>query len=132
MKGNSFAKAGVALLGGILALNGVVMMVAAEPWYRAIAASTGPFNAHFVRDIGAAYLAAAIALLWGMQRPAHRGPLAAIAGIFLGLHALTHLLEAATGVTSLGHVLEDFPGVHLPALVVIYLAAASLRRPAEA
>jgi hypothetical protein len=67
-----------------------------------------------------------------MQRPAHRGPLAAVAGIFLGLHALTHLLEAATGVTSLGHVLEDFPGVHLPALVVIYLAAASLRRPAEA
>jgi hypothetical protein len=132
MKANQFAKAGVALLGAGLAVNGAVMMLAAEPWYRAIAAETGPFNAHFVRDIGAAYLASAIALLWGMQRPAYRGPLAAVAGIFLGLHALTHLIEAASGVTSPAHVLEDFPGVHLPALVICWLAFASLRRPAEA
>ena len=132
MNGNRFAKAGVAFLGAGLALNGAVMMLAAEPWYEFVAKTTGPFNAHFVRDIGAAYLASGIALLWGMRRPAHRGPLAAIAGIFLGLHALTHLFEAASGVTSLGHVIEDFPGVHLPALVVCWLAAASLRRPVEA
>jgi hypothetical protein len=132
MNGNRFAKAGVALLGAGLALNGAIMMLAAEPWYEVVAKGTGPFNAHFVRDIGAAYLASAIALLWGVQRPAQRGPLAAIAGVFLGLHALTHLFEAASGVTSLGHVLEDFPGVHLPALVVCWLAAASLRRPVEA
>ena len=132
MNGNTFARAGVALLGAGLAVNGAIMMLAAEPWYEVVAKGTGPFNAHFVRDIGAAYLAAAIALLWGVRRPAHRGPLAAIAGVFLGLHALTHLVEAASGVTSLGHVLEDFPGVHLPALVVCWLAAASLRRPVEA
>ena len=132
MNGNRFAKAGVALLGAGLALNGAIMMLAAEPWYEVVAKGTGPFNAHFVRDIGAAYLASAVALLWGVQRPAHRGPLAAIAGVFLGLHALTHLFEAASGVTSLGHVLEDFPGVHLPALIVCWLAAASLRRPVEA
>lgn len=84
-----------------------------------------------MRDIGAAYLAAGAALLWGMKRPAHRGPLAAVAGIFLALHALMHLFEAASGVTSLGHVLEDFPGVHLPALVVCWLAVASLRRPVQ-
>jgi hypothetical protein len=132
MKGNTFARAGVALLGAGLAVNGVIMMFAAEPWYEVVAKGTGPFNAHFVRDIGAAYLASGIAIVWGMRSPAHRGPLAAIAGVFLGLHALTHLVEAASGVTSLGHVLEDFPGVHLPALVVCWLAAASLRRPVEA
>ena len=132
MNGNTFARAGVALLGAGLAVNGVIMMLAAEPWYEVVAKGTGPFNAHFVRDIGAAYLASGIAIVWGMWSRAHRGPLAAIAGVFLGLHALTHLLEAASGVTSLGHVLEDLPGVHLPALVVCWLAVASLRRPVEA
>ena len=101
MNGNTFARAGVALLGAGLAVNGVIMMHVAEPWYEVVAKGTGPFNAHFVRDIGAAYLASGIAIVWGMWSRAHRGPLAAIAGVFLGLHALTHLLEAASGVTSL-------------------------------
>ena len=116
-------------LGGIV--NGLFMLFTSEAWFTAIAAYTGPFNVHLVRDIGAAYLTSGVALLWGARRPALRGPLGAVAGVFLGLHALTHVFEAASGVTSLGHLLEDLPGVHLPALLVCWLAVASLRRPAE-
>jgi len=133
MNGNGrVAGAILASIGAGACLNGVWMLLDAERWFGLIAASTGPFNVHLVRDIGAAYLTSGVALLWGARRPALRGPLGAVAGIFLGLHALTHVFEAASGVTSLGHLLEDLPGVHLPALLVCWLAVASLRRPAEA
>ena len=111
--------------------NGLFMLLDAERWYGLVAAGTGPFNVHFVRDIGAAYLTAGVALVWAARRPALRGPLAATAALFLGLHALTHVFEVATGVTSPGHLLEDLPGVHLPALLIGWLAVASLRRPPE-
>jgi hypothetical protein len=132
MNGNGRA-AGVILtvLGVGACLNGLWMLLDAARWFGLVAASTGPSNVHLVRDVGAAYLTSGVALLWAARRPPLRGPLAAVAGVFLGLHALTHVLEAASGVTSPGHLLEDLPGVHLPALLVTWLAVASLRRPAE-
>lgn len=126
-----FARGVLLALGVGSLLNGGWMLLDAARWFGLIASDTGPLNLHLVRDVGAAYAAAGAALVWGALRPALRGPLAAMAAVFLGLHALTHLYEAASGVTSLGHVLEDFPGVHLPALLVVWLAVASLRRPAE-
>jgi hypothetical protein len=118
-------------IGAGAVVNGVWMLLDASRWFAAIASRTGELNVHLVRDVGAAYLTAGVALLWAARRPALRGPLAAIAGLFLGLHAATHLFEAASGVIPPSHVLEDFPGVHLPALLVIGLAVAALRRPAE-
>lgn len=119
------------VLGAGAALNGVWMLLDAARWFGLIAARTGPSNLHLVRDVGAAYLASGVALLWAARRPALRGPLAAVAGVFLGLHALTHVLEVAGGSSSPVHLLEDLPGVHLPALLVCWLAVAALRRPLE-
>ena len=47
--------------------NGVVMMAAPYPWYLAVPGviQTGAFNDHFVRDIGAAYLACGAGTLLG-------------------------------------------------------------------
>ena len=41
-------------LGLVQALNGVLMLLAPEAWYHAVPTvpGTGPFNPHFVRDIG--------------------------------------------------------------------------------
>lgn len=119
------------VLGAGAALNGVWMLLDAARWFGLIAARSGPSNVHLVRDVGAAYLTSGVALLWAAWRPALRGPLVAVAAVFLGLHALTHLLEAASGTTSPAHLLEDLPGVHLPALLVVWLAVAALRRPLE-
>jgi hypothetical protein len=118
------------LLGAGNVANGAVMLLAAAPWFARIASDTGPFNGHLVRDVGAAYIAAGVALLFAAVRPAARGPLTAAAGAFLGLHAGTHLVELFSGHSHGSLLLEVF-GVHLPALVVVILAAASLRRPAE-
>src|SRR5258708_29034726 len=51
-------------LGVALAANGVFMLAGPNAWYAAVpgVVETGPFNPHFVRDIGAAYLACGGAL----------------------------------------------------------------------
>lgn len=55
--------------------------------------------------------------------------LAAVAAVFLGIHALVHVVESATGALPPGSWLADLPGVHLPALVVAGLALSALRAP---
>ncbi len=49
-----------------LAANGLVMLGVPAAWYAAVpgVAATGPFNAHFIRDIGIAYLLCGAALTW--------------------------------------------------------------------
>jgi hypothetical protein len=54
------------VLGIGLAVNGLAMLAVPASWYDAVpgVAETGPFNPHFVRDIGAAYLVAGLAVMW--------------------------------------------------------------------
>jgi len=44
--------------------NGLMMLVAGPLWYQSVpgATETGPFNPHFVKDIGAAFLVSGVAL----------------------------------------------------------------------
>ncbi|MBA3812509.1 MAG: hypothetical protein H0X27_12870, partial [Caulobacteraceae bacterium] len=87
-----------------------------------------PFNPHFVMDIGAAYLVAAGGLAWRASRPgAGQGALAA-ACAFLGLHALIHLFDAATGRHAAADLTRDFVGVFVPALIAAWVAWPSRRR----
>ena len=51
-----------ALLGVLNAANGVYMVIAPRTWFAGAASATGPFNAHFVTDIGFAFLAAGCGL----------------------------------------------------------------------
>jgi hypothetical protein len=119
----------LALLGAGFLGNGLWMLADAGPWFARIASETGAFNGHLVRDVGAAYAAAGVALVWGAARPELRGPLAAVAAVFLGIHALVHVVEAATGALPAGSWVADLPGVHLPALLVAGLALQALRAP---
>ena len=120
----------LAILGVVFLGNGIWMLADAPGWFARIASATGPFNGHFVRDVGAAYTAAAVALLWGARRPELRGPLAAVAAVFLGIHALVHVVESMAGALPAGSLLDDLPGVHLPALIVAGVALHALRAPA--
>lgn len=116
------------ILAGLLALiltgNGLVMLLAGAWWYGAVpgVTETGPYNPHFVQDIGAVYLVtgAAMALL------AARGPAwiaAAQAGAaFLVLHALIHLKDALGGHHLGGDLIRDAAGVYLLPLLSIWAA----------
>ena len=120
----------LAVLGiGALA-NGAWMQLDAQGWFASVAADVAPFNVHFVRDVGAAYLASGAALVAAALRPAWRVPLVATALVFHGLHALGHVRETASGELASSHWVADLPGVHLPALLMLALLVACARRPA--
>ena len=110
-----------ALLGGALLVNGILMIPAPETWFELVpgAAESGPFNAHFVRDVGAIYLLGGLAFLWLTRSAKARGAALMAAG-FLALHALTHFGEVlASGHWS--HLARDVPGVYLPPALALWL-----------
>src|SRR5580693_7603432 len=93
-----------ALLGG----NGVVMLAAGRWWYGAVpgVTETGPFNAHFVKDIGAAYVVVGVAFGWLAARPSRPALGAAgAAALFLVLHAGVHLADAAANPVGLADLI---------------------------
>lgn len=123
----------VRIVAGLLALilggNGLAMLFAGIWWYGAVpgVVATGPFNPHFVRDIGAAYLVAGGALSWFAWRPREAWPALVGAAAFLTFHAAIHVFDAVCGTKPLADVARDFAGVYLPAVLALAIA---LRRPA--
>lgn len=116
------------LLGLATAANGLVMLFASDAWFARIAADTGPLNVHLVQDVGAAYLTAGLASVWAARAPHWRVPLAASAAAFLGLHGAIHVAEVLGGVQPPAHLLEDFPGVYLPVLLLAGIVFTSRAR----
>jgi hypothetical protein len=106
---------------GLLA-NGVFMLAAPAGWYAAVPGvmDTGPFNPHFVRDIGAAYLAVGAALIW-FAADRRALPAAQLGAAFLALHAAVHLWDAAAGREHAHQLLIDVPTVFLPPVLAIWI-----------
>ena len=111
------------ILGIGLAINGLAMLGWPLAWYGTIPGvpETGPFNPHFVRDIGCASLVSGVALIWLTRRPQAR-PAAQAAAAFLGLHALVHFWDTLAGREHLHNFAADIPSVILPALLAIWIA----------
>src|SRR5690349_1974979 len=102
-----------ALLGlGALA-NGTFMLVAPADWYFAVpgVTTTGPFNQHFLRDIGLVFLLVGGGLLLGAARAQYRVALWGAASLWLTGHALFHVWEVAVGICGPSALLRDFAAV---------------------
>jgi hypothetical protein len=99
--------------------NGLFMLAAPETWYYLVpgVTSTGPFNQHFLRDIGLIYLFLGAAFLTGAALPQHRVVLWAAATLWLCGHALFHFWEVAVGICGPSALARDFLDVTLPGLV---------------
>ena len=108
----------------LLAANGLFMLAAPAAWYPAApgVTETGPYNAHFVRDIGAAYVVAAAGLGWFAWRPSQGWPALAAGAAFLALHAAIHVYDAACGAAPVQMIARDFAGVFLPAALALLIA----------
>ena len=123
------------IIAGVLALilgaNALAQLAAPFWWYGAVPGvpSTGAFNPHFVRDIGAAYLVTALGLAWFAWRPAQGWPALVAGAVFLALHSGIHLFDASCSASPLANLIRDFPGVFLPTLLAAWIALA--RRPKE-
>ena len=78
-----------------LLTNALMMILAPADWYQIVpdVSQTGGFNAHFIRDIGFAFLLSGLGITWRLLDSV-RGKAAALLGaFFLLLHAGYHLLE---------------------------------------
>jgi hypothetical protein len=115
----SFCLALAVLLGTAAVANGVYMLVAPESWYFAVpgVTTTGPFNQHFVRDIGLIFVFLGGAFLLGAARPDLRVIFWAAPSIWLSGHALFHFWEVAVGICGPSALARDFPAVTLPAII---------------
>jgi hypothetical protein len=105
---------------GIAAIaNGIFMLVAPENWYFAVpgVTTTGPFNQHFVREIGLIFLFIGGAFLFGVAQPDLRIVFWAAPSLWLAGHALFHFWEVAVGICSASVIPRDFPAVTLPAIL---------------
>jgi uncharacterized protein YjeT (DUF2065 family) len=105
-------------------LNGLFMLGFPETWFNTLpgVTATGPFNAHFVRDVGAAYLVCGLAFGWLLRSPARAWPAAVGGCVFLMLHGAIHVGEFVFGVQPLGHLLGDLPAVLLLPTLALWSA----------
>jgi hypothetical protein len=109
------------ILGVTGVANGLWMLFGPESWYHGLPAGvpdTGPFNAHFVRDIGAAFTTFGVGFCVATRVLWLRRPVVLLATGFFGLHALVHVADLLSGRLHSGHWLIDMPGVFIPALVL--------------
>jgi hypothetical protein len=112
-----------------LFVNGLFMLLVPWTWYEGLpgVTDTGPFNQHFIRDIGIIYLFLAVAFVIGLVRPELRVVLWAAATLWLSAHAVFHLWEVAVGICSPSVIPRDFPAVHLPAIIGAALTIWAIR-----
>jgi len=124
--GRIIAGALALLLGG----NGLVMLFAGLWWYGVVpgVTATGPYNPHFVKDIGAVYLMMGLSAAWFAWKPREGWPALVAATVFLTAHSAIHVFDAACGTKPLADVMRDFAGVYLPTLLALAIVA---RKPAE-
>jgi hypothetical protein len=118
------------LFGAGAVANALWMLAEPLRWYHDLPAGvpdTGPFNEHFVRDIGCAFLAVGVAQVWAAFAPVYRAPLVAVAALFAVGHALLHIYDTARGAVPGEHWWLDLPGVYLPAAVLGVAALVLLR-----
>jgi hypothetical protein len=102
-------------------LNGTLMLFDGASWYSSVpgVVETGPYNPHFVQDIGVAFLVAGLALAARAWRPIYWPAAVAGAG-FLAAHALIHLVMIAAGHDH--HAAFDLAAVVLPSALALYSA----------
>ena len=111
---------GAAVVLGLAAeANGLFMLVAPANWYVLVpgVTTTGPFNQHFIRDIGLIFLFIGTAFLLGAATTRYRVVLWAAPTLWLAAHTLFHFWEVAVGICEPSAIARDFPAVTLPAII---------------
>ncbi len=109
------------LIGAMTIANGLSMLFDGQNWYNRVpgVTDTGPYNPHFVQDIGLAFIVAGLALLARAWRPA-LWPAGFAGAAFLAAHAGLHVVGMAQGHSH--HVAFDTALIVVPSLVALWAA----------
>ncbi|MEZ5810657.1 MAG: hypothetical protein R3D45_04505 [Rhizobiaceae bacterium] len=113
----------LAILAAWHGFNGLFMLALPGRWYETVPGveHTGPFNGHFVNDIGLAFLAAAAGLALAAFRPGRSRAFLAAPAVFLGGHALLHLAEFLHGHSGAAEIARDTFLILVPGLLPAWL-----------
>jgi hypothetical protein len=110
---------------GVLSLfNGVWMLFAPQSWYNDLPAGvpdTGPYNGHFIRDLGLVFVLIAGGFFWMVYRIHQSRPILLLITIFFVGHAILHVLDLLSSRLPHSHWTMDTPAVFLPAILLIFL-----------
>lgn len=126
----------IAVLATLLGLaafsNGLLMTFFPESWYWLVPGvpDRGPFNQHFVRDIGINYMLIGLAFVAGSLYVKHRLLLWLMPTAWLTGHALVHVWEVLAGTCGTDALVQDFPGVTAPSILALSLIYTSYRAQA--
>ena len=90
---------------------------------------TGPFNSHFVRDLGVVFTVCGVGFAWCAENleealPVHLGITAFYAG-----HAATHVADILSGRLPASHWWIDMPAVFAPTVLLVLMAFGLPRSP---
>lgn len=110
------------LIAALFALaNGLVMLVTPLGWYDLVGTvkATGPANAHFIRDIGLAFLLSAALLGYGGSNLALRWGAALAGAGWLLAHGLLHIWEVLAGICAASIFWQEAPGTLGPPLLAL-------------
>lgn len=111
------------LVPAVFLVQGGVMLAAPQTWYASTpgVTATGPFNGHFVIDIGFAFLASGAIIAWGARSMLR--PLALAGALWPCLHALFHLEHwIARGLPLDTLAAVNAAGIQLPAWLALLAA----------
>lgn len=116
---DKFNKWMVGLLGAAMFVNGLVMLYNPAFWYFAVPTvpATGPFNQHFIRDIGLIYLLVGTGYVAGVYKPAQRIWMWTAATAWLAAHGFFHLWEIGAGICGPETIVQNGHAVYLPAII---------------
>lgn len=111
---------------GMLA-NAVLMLLWPRAWFYELPAKVpdfGPYNEHFIRDIGCVYAVLGGAAVVAIFHQRLRQSVAILLAMFYGTHSILHVYDTLRGYVGPEHWLIDLPLVHIPALIFCAVAVA--------
>ncbi|KJC60332.1 hypothetical protein UP10_13405 [Bradyrhizobium sp. LTSPM299] len=115
----AFVQIVIGLLGAFMFANGIYMLYDPLAWYLMVPTvpATGPFNQHFLRDIGTIHLMIGAGYIIGMFLPRQRLWMWSAATLWLALHGFFHVWEIAVGICSTDVIAQNWFAVYLPAVI---------------
>ena len=106
--------------------NGLWMLAAPLTWYTELPGGVpdfGPYNEHFIRDLGCMFVTWGAALCVAARRPATRLVIVSVLALWFTTHALLHVYDTARGLVGPEHWVLDLPLCYAPAALLLGMVA---------
>lgn len=114
-----------------LLINGTFMLVWSAEWYQFVpgANDTGPYNGHFIKDIGFIFILCGVGLSWRLIDTVRGKSAAIMAAAFLVMDAGYHFYETLVADHHGAVLISDVIGVYVIGIISIFVALIDIKIP---